>query len=188
MFYVSQILADGNKMLRNLFRTRAALPQSASLPEEAYKRNAELERSTVVGRRLSIRLWPRPTSQIKKKVVEVYKIPYADLVPQRAHGQKVGSEEVRELCELIRKRYALDVDIWSLRDARSRDRDAVWVLIRRADAALAKIQRTLDSWDREDLFDSHQDWIKLQDIKKRMDAVGKRDWMNNPPWKDLDEE
>jgi len=81
----------------------------------------------------------------------------------------------------------LDVDIWSLKDARDRDRTEVRDLMTKADAALVKIRRILDSWDRPDVFDSEHDWHKMQEIKRRINASGTRDWLSKPPWVDAQE-
>jgi hypothetical protein len=120
----------------------------------------------------------RPKSEINGTVA----VPPADLPKHRIRGEKVKAEEIRELCELVRKRFSLDVEIWNLRYAKERDRNKVKEKIDKADAALAKIRRILASWDRRDLFESVEDWEVLQDIKGRIDLDGKRDWMTNPPW------
>jgi len=44
--------------------------------------------------------------------------------------------------------------------------------MRRSDATLQKIYRTINALD----------WVKLQEIKMRIEAGGKRDWTVNPPW------
>lgn len=49
-------------------------------------------------------------------------------------------------------------------------------------AALAKIRRILESWDREDLFDSGADWEKVRVIRSRVEGEGKRNWVRDPPW------
>jgi len=112
----------------------------------------------------------------------VTEIPYADRPKQHFEGQKVGAEEVRDLCELIRKRYALDIDLWDLRQARERDREDVRKRIEKAEATLAKIRRTVEAWDRRDLFESDKDWRNFQNIKERIFLQGKRDWVADPPW------
>jgi hypothetical protein len=105
-----------------------------------------------------------------------------DLPKQRLPGQKVTPKEVRELLDLIRKRYYLDVEIWSLRHARPRDREILEDKIRIAEAALAKLCRIVDSWDTPDAFASSEDYAKFLEIKRRLHAEGKRDWVANPPW------
>jgi hypothetical protein len=97
-------------------------------------------------------------------------------------GFKVQAEEIRELRDLIRKRYALDIEIWDLRDVRPRDRPIVEAKMRRSDAMLQQIYLTICEWDRPDAFHSQRDWIKLQEIKIRIEEGGKRFWAANPPW------
>jgi len=97
-------------------------------------------------------------------------------------GRKVKPDEVRHLAELIRKRYELDIEIWRLRDAQPRDRPHIREKMRRADATLLKIYRTVHAWDRRDVFESDADWAKWQDIKGRLEREGKRWWAANPPW------
>jgi hypothetical protein len=110
-------------------------------------------------------------------------IPPGDIPNTLAPGQKVKAEDIRGLAELIRKRYKLDVEIWSLRDVGSCDRQIVLDKMHRSDAALRKIKSIIRTWDRHDAFESQEDWGKLQQIKKRMEKNGKRTWEGNPPWK-----
>ena len=54
-------------------------------------------------------------------------------------GHIVSPGEIRALSNLIRTRYALDVEIWRLEDCKQCDGKVVEEKTRRADAALAKI-------------------------------------------------
>jgi len=109
-------------------------------------------------------------------------VPPADLPKRRLRDEKVTAAEIRELCDLVRKRFSLDVDLWDLRHAKPRDREYIWDRIYQADAALHKIRRTLASWDRRDLFESKEDWETFNDIKRRINSDNKRDWIAHPPW------
>ncbi|OCK87387.1 uncharacterized protein K441DRAFT_701265 [Cenococcum geophilum 1.58] len=109
---------------------------------------------------------------------------HGDLPLSRTKGQKVTVEEFRELRELIRYRYALDVEIWGLRDVKPYSRDAVEERMRKADAALAKIQRTVNNLDKREFFSSHADYERLKEIKHRVLEPGKRDWRLHPPWEE----
>jgi len=109
-------------------------------------------------------------------------IPPADLAKYRLPGQKVKKEEIRELCELVRKRYALDVRLWHFKNARECDRPVIQADIIKADAALAKIRRILGSWDKRELFVTEAEWEVFQEIKGRMELLNKRNWANDPPW------
>jgi hypothetical protein len=110
----------------------------------------------------------------------------ADLPEVFGPGRTVKPDEVRALAELIRKRYELDVEIWGLRDSQARDWPKIKDKMRRSDATLLKIRRTIQSWDRRDIFESDSDWHKFKEIQWRLMAGGKRDWAQNPPWKDKD--
>ncbi|KAH0558445.1 hypothetical protein GP486_004891 [Trichoglossum hirsutum] len=117
-------------------------------------------------------------------VQEQPRAPRGDVPKPVEPGRKITPEEVRDLGNLIRKRYELDVEIWGLRHVRPRDRPIVEDKMRRSDAILEKIRRTVDTWDRADVFESSGDWNKLQDIKMRIKEDGKRHWALNPPWLD----
>jgi hypothetical protein len=97
-------------------------------------------------------------------------------------GQKVSPSEVRELNDLIRKRYALDIDIWNKRRCRPRDRRHVQDKMLRADAVLDKISATVALWDNPAVWESTADWHRLKRIKQKLEEGGQRIWMNNPPW------
>ena len=98
-------------------------------------------------------------------------------------GQKVSGVDIRDLNELIRKRYALDVEIWSKRYCMARDRKVIEDKMRRSDAALARIMSIVRSWDRPEVWESDADWQRLRTIRDRLEEEGgKRIWKNNPPW------
>jgi hypothetical protein len=105
-----------------------------------------------------------------------------DVVKPRRKGQKVEPKEIRELCELVRKRYSLDVEIWSLRKTKPRDRRFVKEKMNKADATLQKINRILDSWDTAEAFTSDSDRAKFQEIRRRIKMDGKRDWAKDSPF------
>ncbi|KAI9773763.1 MAG: hypothetical protein M1839_001995 [Geoglossum umbratile] len=101
-------------------------------------------------------------------------------------GRKVKAAEIRHLTELFRRRYELDLQIWRLRDSQPRDRSNVMDIMRRSDATLQKIRRTVQAWDRRDIFDSDGDWDKFKEIQLRLATGEKRVWARDPPWKDLE--
>jgi hypothetical protein len=107
-----------------------------------------------------------------------------DISQPLARGQKVKPDEVRELADLIRKRYKLDVEIWDLRHVQPHNRPVVKDKMRQSDATLQKISATIAAWNSPDAFESPKDWAKMQEIKKRIKASGKRNWALNPPWDD----
>ncbi len=106
-----------------------------------------------------------------------------DLLPDLPPGHKVSPLEIRGLNELIRKRYALDVEIWSKRSCRPRDRFLLVDKMRRSDAALIKIMATVRMWDTPEVWDSNADFLQLKTIRRRLETEGgKKLWEGNPPW------
>ncbi|CAO2656249.1 Nn.00g050520.m01.CDS01 [Neocucurbitaria sp. VM-36] len=94
----------------------------------------------------------------------------------------VTAENIRELRELIRYRYALDVEIWSLRNVKTYQRDTVRIKMTRADAALATIKNTLENWDRSEFFETREEYARFREIKRRIVSGDKRNWTAHPPW------
>ena len=128
----------------------------------------------------------RDKSQVAQaaQVTKQPAVPPGDIPKALMPGLKVQPEESRNLRELIRKRYELDVEIWGLRHVKKRDRHIVEDKMRRSDATLQKIFRTVCAWDSPNAFESQKDWAKLQEIKKRIEEGGKRFWAADPPWDD----
>lgn len=101
----------------------------------------------------------------------------------------VTNENIRELRELIRYRYALDCKIWSLgRKVKWYQRDTIETDMRRSDAALATIIDTLDRWDRREYFATMDEYNKFKDIKNRIVDAQTRKWSDNPPWAKVEPE
>ncbi|OQV06073.1 hypothetical protein CLAIMM_10705 [Cladophialophora immunda] len=107
----------------------------------------------------------------------------ADLLSAQRHkGQKVTPEELRRLREMMRQRYALDLEIWSLRKVGRHNKGVVEDKMRRADALLAGIRAAVGAMDGRDYFHHEADYQKLKEVKARVMAGGKKDWVQNPPW------
>jgi len=111
-------------------------------------------------------------------------VPSGDIVVPRSPNQLVKKEELRDLGELIRERYKLDMLLYNLRDKASYEDDVIDENTIKADAALVKIKRLVDSFDRHDLFADPRDYEKLKEIKERIYQGGKRDWKKHPPGMD----
>ncbi|KAH7419503.1 hypothetical protein BKA64DRAFT_650980 [Cadophora sp. MPI-SDFR-AT-0126] len=111
------------------------------------------------------------------------KVQPGDLPPVIPPGKKVTPFQIRDLNELIRKRYALDVEIWNKRHCAPRDRKILLEKMRQSDAALVKIMSTVRLWDTRDVWDSNADYHRLKNIRHRLEMEGgKRLWEGNPPW------
>lgn len=91
-------------------------------------------------------------------------------------------EALRGVRDLIRTRYALDAEIWSLKGARKPDRPVVEEKMARADAVLLEIYTMVESWEQSDKVWTPQEWELARDIKERILAEGKRWWEDSPPW------
>jgi hypothetical protein len=108
-----------------------------------------------------------------------------DLPLARAPGEKITPEELRDLREMIRQRYQLDVQIWSERFLRERDRDITEAKIKKADALMNKIRRTVITWNDPQYFKHGTgDYEAFQEVARRIYSEGKRDWVAEPPWMD----
>lgn len=109
------------------------------------------------------------------------------VLQRREKRQKITAEELRELRELIRYRYALDVELWSKhRKVKPYSRYVAQDLMRKSDSALVKIRRMVEDWDKRSYFSSDDEYFKFQEIKARVEAEGKRNWMRQPPWMEAD--
>jgi hypothetical protein len=96
--------------------------------------------------------------------------------------KQTSPEALRGLRDLIRTRYALDMEIWSLKGARKPNRPAVEEKMRKADAVLEDINNMVDTWEENDKVWTPQEWGLARDVKKRILEKGKRQWKDNPPW------
>jgi hypothetical protein len=129
-----------------------------------------------------------PIKNLFKRTSRVQPLPPpdnpGDLPRPHVPGQQIGSDEIRDLRELIQKRYALDLEIWEGRNLGAWDRDLVESAMRKSDAVLIKIQRILSSWNDPYIVWAPQDYAKMQEIRQRLELSGKRNWSVNPPWYD----
>lgn len=108
--------------------------------------------------------------------------PLGDLPITRKPGQKATKDELRDLRDLIRYRYALDGEIWNLRDIQEYNKEVVEDKMRQSDAALAKIERILASLDDASYFSTTLEFTQLQLIRQKIANGGARRWAGRPPW------
>jgi hypothetical protein len=120
----------------------------------------------------------------------------ADTVGKRDKGRKVSNVEIRDLRELARERYALDVRIWGLRDVLPAMRPAVYKDMVKADALMDRIVSLIKSMgeyhfkffskltmtDKREYFENERQWAAFSQIKQRILADGKRKWTQHAPW------
>jgi hypothetical protein len=108
----------------------------------------------------------------------------ADAPPPRAKNQKVTAEEIRDLRELMRQKYSLDLQVWNLRHSHARDKKFLDEKMQKADAALVKIRQTVLSWNSPDFFETKADYQRFISIRGTVMRSTIRIWMKNPPRKD----
>jgi hypothetical protein len=97
-------------------------------------------------------------------------------------GQEVPPEHIRELRELIQKRYRLDLEIWNCRNCLQIDKHRVENMMIRSDAVLDKILAILTTWAESHLKWSVADGLKVDQITDRMNKREFIRWQGNPPW------
>lgn len=95
-----------------------------------------------------------------------------------------NTETLRELRELIRTRYELDVKIWSLRKVRKPDRPIIEEDMERADAVMAEIMEIIRAWEGSENWWTKNEWEQVEQIIDKMNADGKRRWVGSPPWEE----
>jgi hypothetical protein len=93
-------------------------------------------------------------------------------------------EALRNLRELIRTRYELDMEIYRLKDVRGPDRPFVEKKMQRSDAVLAEIWAIVSTWEDNPEIWHKKEWELAVEVRERLFAEGKRLWVNNPPWND----
>ncbi|KAF2630094.1 hypothetical protein BU25DRAFT_265504 [Macroventuria anomochaeta] len=99
-----------------------------------------------------------------------------------AHVQKITAQQIRELRELIRYRYSLDIEIWRQRGVKEYKRDKLKENMIKSDAALGVIRNTLLEWDRREFFATDKEHQKFIEIKNRLLQGVKANWAQYPPW------
>lgn len=139
-------------------------------------------RSTVSTRATTV------TTSLASKVEESFRsmiLQPGDMPARLPKGSCISPQDIRGLNDLIRQRYALDVEIWGLRGCRPRDRYIVEEKMRKSDVILLRILSTIERWDRPEVWSSVGDYNRFKSIQKRLKmGGGKRKWMDNPPWDD----
>jgi len=140
-------------------RERQEQQQKEAREEERRRKNEELRK------------------QVKKQEERLAKIQKLKLI---------SPDSLYLLRGLIRQKYALDVDIWSLRRVRVVDRGEVEDKMEKADAILQEIRDMVGAWHgTEKSWDSPAEWARAQEIQDRLLTEGKREWQKDPPWKFL---
>lgn len=94
-------------------------------------------------------------------------------------------DSLRRLRQLMRRKYELDLAIWSDRKCRLPDRPYVEADMEEADAVLHEILTVVSSWgDNSDNQWQKHEWELASDVYNRLQEEGKRWWHNNPPYEE----
>jgi len=101
---------------------------------------------------------------------------------RRERLKQTTPEALRGLRDLIRTRYQLDMEIWSLKGARGPDRPVVMEKMERADSVLMEIYTMVETWEENEKMWTPEEWRLAQRIREQVMKEGKRVWENNPPW------
>jgi len=91
-------------------------------------------------------------------------------------------EALRGLRDLVRTRYQLDMEIWSLKGVRGPDRPLILEMMERSDAILLEIYTIVETWEGNANTWTAEEWKLAMQIKERILSGGQRWWENNPPW------
>ncbi|OCK81693.1 hypothetical protein K432DRAFT_424720 [Lepidopterella palustris CBS 459.81] len=95
---------------------------------------------------------------------------YLEAVSQKP-GETASAQNLRECRELIRAKYALDVEAYSLRDVHYLNQPIVEDKKRRSRGALEDIRRTVDQWkDAKDQW-SPDEWKQVEEIHRRIQSL-----------------
>lgn len=103
-----------------------------------------------------------------------------DQVPRVPRGAKVKEDDIRELGDLIRSRFALDNQIWK---GRGKTRPTLRTLMERSDQIRIKILQILQNWNESEVWETTADWEKFKLIREKFENGGAKIWCEGPlPW------
>jgi hypothetical protein len=148
--------------------------ESERKAREAAEQKAATEASRLAYQEEQKKIQERETSEREKEKEK----------ERKAKARSVSPEKLRELRDLIRLRYELDVEIWNYRGVRLPDRPIVEEKMQRADAVLQQIIDTIRGWGGTEDSWTSEELDKIEEVWHRITAEGKRWWMQDPPWND----
>jgi hypothetical protein len=112
--------------------------------------------------------------QIKRRYPPPPKSPplrsYAETVA-REPGKAITSQNLRECRELIREKYALDVEKYNLRDVHDLNQHILDDKIRRSAGALVDIKRIVKGWVEAKEQWSEAEWRQVEEINHRIQSL-----------------
>lgn len=126
--------------------------------------------------------------QYRKKEQERFTEEYDQLKEEEARFQKeydtsVSPKSIKELRDMIRDKYRLDLSVWSQRDVLEDERELIERDYKLADNYLEKICNIVENWN-ESYFDTEEEWQVARMIQ---DGIKKNErnhtfWSSQPPW------
>ncbi|KAH7078750.1 hypothetical protein BKA63DRAFT_250499 [Paraphoma chrysanthemicola] len=150
---------------------------------EEERQRAEVERQRAVEEN---RRRAQENEERKRRIIQERQIADRKLEEEkRLRIKQASPETLRDLRELIRDRYELDVKIWGLRGARKPDHPIVQKKMEKSDAVMEEILHMVSLWgDNSDNSWNPVEWEKVNIIRKKLEDGGHRVWANDPPWAD----
>jgi hypothetical protein len=149
---------------------------------EAQQQQSERERSQREAEERELRRVERENAERQLEMEMQAEYDRRRLLEQ---GHRTSTPDaLRNLRELIRTRYELDMEIYRMRHVRGPDRPLVLQKMQRADALLAEILAIVNTWEQNPETWDKREWELAVDIRNRLLADNKRKWANNPPWND----
>ncbi|KAH7073279.1 hypothetical protein FB567DRAFT_537431 [Paraphoma chrysanthemicola] len=156
--------------------------------EDNRRREEERQRAEVERQRAAeeSRLRAQENEERKRRIIQEKQIADRKLEEEkRLRIKQASSETLRDLRELIRDRYELDVKIWGLRGARKPDHPIVQKKMVKSDAVMEEILHMVSLWgDNSDNNWNPVEWEKVNIIRTKLEDGGHRVWANDPPWAD----
>jgi hypothetical protein len=153
------------------------LQQMLEIEEEKRHRHQENVRLAEAGEHKDIKMLEEAQNKLELALINTEKMRQRDEV-----RTSNSPEALRELRELIRRRYELDMDIWQSRSKLASTRPLTQRKMVEADGILREILARVEKWDEASGWDD-EDWDLAEEVKARLEKGGKRDWLKEPPWK-----
>lgn len=98
--------------------------------------------------------------------------------------QNCSTDVVRRLRELIRERYALDIELWAKRDTHRANYPMIMPKCKKADEILQEIYWIVNSWDEKSFTD--EEWDMIEKIRACLRTKQTENepayWQSLPPW------
>jgi len=95
---------------------------------------------------------------------------HADTITRQS-GQGTSSEDLYDLRNLIRGKYSLDIEIWSLRDVHTANQYLVEERKKRSDGALDEIRKAVETWKGHEHRWTEEEMPYVEEIYQRISSI-----------------